>query len=529
MEKRHVGSFIDSLYRGTAKGWLTCPAGCGLKSHSPSEVLVHLCSSTGKAHKKVAEAVSVIVTRKGGRIINGRFEAQSLQRRIVSPGHIADAQLMSQVVSERTPAAQGPSQVPARFPAAQGPSQVVPARIPATRWPSQVVPTRAAAAQGPSQVVPARTPPAQGPSPVVPARAAAAPSQVVPTRAAAAQGPSQVVPARTPAAQGPSPVVPARAAAAQGPSQVVHAHTPVPLSLSSPSRVNSVPSRPILRSSTRPTGLNEDNNDAELQAALRISLQEHLQKQNRSVMPSESLGSSSSSGMRPSQAAASSTAASAEVGLCVVCFDADATHVVIPCGHQCVCAACSGQLATCPVCRGSATQFIKVFASGVQKEIMPKKAIVQVDGTDDEENSKKTCKKANKLKKDKKSKKEKTEKQRKQTNDHEQTDRSVKQASKRLHGVVAGEGGGGAEVPERVANALNRDLPNGCPTCKNSLGQIQWSDVKTTFFTKCTGAKKHVFDYYEEKWMAERLRQQRLRASRLSCSDDEPILKLVRR
>jgi hypothetical protein len=40
----------------------------------------------------------------------------------------------------------------------------------------------------------------------------------------------------------------------------------------------------------------------------------------------------------------------------VVCFDAPKDHLIVPCGHQCVCARCAEQLTktrtpTCPVCR----------------------------------------------------------------------------------------------------------------------------------------------------------------------------------
>ena len=45
---------------------------------------------------------------------------------------------------------------------------------------------------------------------------------------------------------------------------------------------------------------------------------------------------------------------------CIVCFLEEKTHACVPCGHQCVCAACSGQLTECPVCRATATQWMKV-------------------------------------------------------------------------------------------------------------------------------------------------------------------------
>jgi hypothetical protein len=57
-----------------------------------------------------------------------------------------------------------------------------------------------------------------------------------------------------------------------------------------------------------------------------------------------------------------------EETMCVVCFDAPKDHIIVPCGHQCVCARCAGQLTktrtpTCPVCREPIIQTMKVFCS----------------------------------------------------------------------------------------------------------------------------------------------------------------------
>ncbi|KAH3745044.1 hypothetical protein Pelo_13545 [Pelomyxa schiedti] len=55
--------------------------------------------------------------------------------------------------------------------------------------------------------------------------------------------------------------------------------------------------------------------------------------------------------------------------VCVVCWQGTATFLAVPCGHLCLCEACATQLQSskgeCPVCRGKAQQFIKVFNSGV--------------------------------------------------------------------------------------------------------------------------------------------------------------------
>jgi hypothetical protein len=54
--------------------------------------------------------------------------------------------------------------------------------------------------------------------------------------------------------------------------------------------------------------------------------------------------------------------------MCVVCFDAPKDHLIVPCGHQCVCAGCAEQLTntrtpTCPVCREPIQRTVKVFCS----------------------------------------------------------------------------------------------------------------------------------------------------------------------
>ena len=58
----------------------------------------------------------------------------------------------------------------------------------------------------------------------------------------------------------------------------------------------------------------------------------------------------------------------AEQTMCVVCFDAPKDHAIVPCGHICVCARCAEQLTktrtpTCPVCRGTIRETMKVFCS----------------------------------------------------------------------------------------------------------------------------------------------------------------------
>lgn len=48
--------------------------------------------------------------------------------------------------------------------------------------------------------------------------------------------------------------------------------------------------------------------------------------------------------------------------LCVVCLDGPRTHLVAPCGHKCLCEACSTRVgATCPMCRGSVALVCRVY------------------------------------------------------------------------------------------------------------------------------------------------------------------------
>lgn len=55
------------------------------------------------------------------------------------------------------------------------------------------------------------------------------------------------------------------------------------------------------------------------------------------------------------------------VGECVVCFDASATHIVVPCGHQALCRRCAqrylppSERQSCPCCRGRIERIIEVF------------------------------------------------------------------------------------------------------------------------------------------------------------------------
>ena len=52
--------------------------------------------------------------------------------------------------------------------------------------------------------------------------------------------------------------------------------------------------------------------------------------------------------------------------LCVICMDADSTHVNVPCGHACLCQDCAELLDSkktreCPTCRGPVSMRMRVF------------------------------------------------------------------------------------------------------------------------------------------------------------------------
>ena len=46
---------------------------------------------------------------------------------------------------------------------------------------------------------------------------------------------------------------------------------------------------------------------------------------------------------------------------CVICMDAPLEMVLVPCGHMCVCESCSRQIISCPMCRKTVDNAVKVF------------------------------------------------------------------------------------------------------------------------------------------------------------------------
>ena len=49
------------------------------------------------------------------------------------------------------------------------------------------------------------------------------------------------------------------------------------------------------------------------------------------------------------------------VAECVVCLEAKMTHIVVPCGHYCLCEECAWGLTLCPMCRAPIKQTLRVF------------------------------------------------------------------------------------------------------------------------------------------------------------------------
>ena len=55
--------------------------------------------------------------------------------------------------------------------------------------------------------------------------------------------------------------------------------------------------------------------------------------------------------------AATAAAAETDLSICVVCLADERTHILIPCGHMCLCEGCATglQWSTCPMCRADAS------------------------------------------------------------------------------------------------------------------------------------------------------------------------------
>ena len=61
-------------------------------------------------------------------------------------------------------------------------------------------------------------------------------------------------------------------------------------------------------------------------------------------------------------AIAPATPAGIDEGLCVVCMAEERTHLLVPCGHKCLCEACATmrEWTECPICRAAALAYLRV-------------------------------------------------------------------------------------------------------------------------------------------------------------------------
>lgn len=61
-------------------------------------------------------------------------------------------------------------------------------------------------------------------------------------------------------------------------------------------------------------------------------------------------------------AIAPASPASIDEGLCVVCMAEERTHLLVPCGHKCLCEACATmrEWTECPICRAAALAYLRV-------------------------------------------------------------------------------------------------------------------------------------------------------------------------
>jgi len=84
------------------------------------------------------------------------------------------------------------------------------------------------------------------------------------------------------------------------------------------------------------------------------------QEERYNALKAATVASSSSSS--PPAASPQASAESNNNDECVICWNAAATHVVVPCGHLCMCPDCiPKELESCPVCRGPMAHVMKVY------------------------------------------------------------------------------------------------------------------------------------------------------------------------
>ena len=67
-------------------------------------------------------------------------------------------------------------------------------------------------------------------------------------------------------------------------------------------------------------------------------------------------------------APAASSSQSVVPNTCVICLDAAADHLIVPCGHKYGCSICLSMLTKCPICRSPITSIQCVFEAGVAND-----------------------------------------------------------------------------------------------------------------------------------------------------------------
>jgi hypothetical protein len=140
---------------------------------------------------------------------------------------------------------------------------------------------------------------------------------------------------------------------------------------------------------------NPTSTDEAIEQALR-ELQDELSDTNRFISSVDAVGSTHTMAGRAANAAASrrttspppkapaasnatktpSAPASATNGVkqCVVCFDADASFALVPCGHVCLCKNCSTKKALaklerkCPECRRRTREVVRIYGKVMSSE-----------------------------------------------------------------------------------------------------------------------------------------------------------------
>ena len=90
----------------------------------------------------------------------------------------------------------------------------------------------------------------------------------------------------------------------------------------------------------------------EMERALQLSAEEATFREVQAVLAEDATPPAPAPAPEPERATAE----------CAVCWE-EATHLVSPCGHFCLCEACSQGMSKCPICRGSVQSIIKVFVS----------------------------------------------------------------------------------------------------------------------------------------------------------------------